>query len=311
MDGIELTEGLARAQLEEHVRTTRWGRRDISEALKIERFEEVGASHVSFQTFLEGRTVRDGEKPHFGGAVSGPEDGVAPDAHTMAVPPIDPFLDQVRTFEVPFTSRVEVCPGCRGSGEVGPCRVCTRRSAVPVKLLACSVCGDTGREPCLRCQRNGRVVRFRELVVDCATRSVTTQIAAEGAPSHLVALAEGATALAVEAPALDAREVLAAGGSAYRGGGALSPRVAAAVESLMASVEVAPGEKLLRQRLVVRAVPIHAASYVWGGRQRRFWVLGANQLVHAPDYPVSWSRVGLAAVGGLAGVATALYVLSL
>ncbi len=311
MDAVEMTEDLARGLLEEHVHGTRWGRRGLAESLKIKRFEEVGASHVSFQRFVERRSAREGERPHFGGAVRGPDDGVPPALESIAVPPIDPFLDQVRAFEIPFTARVETCPNCRGTGELGPCSVCTRRGGLAEALIGCQHCGGTSREPCLRCARNGAVVHFRELVVDCSTRSATAQLAAEGAPAHLVPLAQGATSLAVEDDVLDVRQVLAQGGSAYRGGGRLSPRVAAAVEELMGPAALPAGERLLRQRLVVRTIPIHVGTYEWGGRERRFWMLGADPIVHAPDYPVSWGRVGAAAVGAVTAVAGALYVLSL
>ena len=91
MDAVEITEDLARGLLEEHVHGTRWGRRGLAESLKFKRFEEVGASHVSFQRFVERRSEisRDGAKsssPAKGSAVSNAARAPMPTNVSMALP---------------------------------------------------------------------------------------------------------------------------------------------------------------------------------------------------------------------------------
>jgi hypothetical protein len=49
-------------------------------------------------------------------------------------------------------------------------------------------------------------------------------------------------------------------------------------------------------------VPVYEARYRWEKGTRRFWVFGRDERVHAPKYPLSLARVGLAAGGVVAAI---------
>jgi hypothetical protein len=70
----------------------------------------------------------------------------------------------------------------------------------------------------------------------------------------------------------------------------VSEEVNAAANELIAG-HVFEGQRLHRQKLVVRGIPVHEARYRWGNATRRFWIYGMERAVHAPDFPISRERV--------------------
>lgn len=78
------------------------------------------------------------------------------------------------------------------------------------------------------------------------------------------------------------------------GGGRVNPEVNEECNRLLASFRLPGGTKLHRQSLHVRSVPVYEGRYPWGKETRRFWIYGHEMNVHAPDYPRSIVRIGLA-----------------
>jgi hypothetical protein len=54
---------------------------------------------------------------------------------------------------------------------------------------------------------------------------------------------------------------------------------------LMKEGAVPPTERLLRQRMLIRAVPVFKVDYQWKGKVQSFWVYGNERAVYERDYP--------------------------
>jgi len=141
----ELTVEEARARLEAHVRTTRWGRRDLAAKLEIASFERSGAFDVVFQSFIERRGTEQTHEGYFGGAVDGPENGPAPAPWDIPMQMPKLFtVDLHQAVRVPHTDRIAPCHGCGATGRV-----------------TCSSCGGDGRVSCSSCGGSGSVTQWR------------------------------------------------------------------------------------------------------------------------------------------------------
>lgn len=144
-----------------------------------------------------------------------------------------------------------------------------------------------------------------------ATRTNSRQIEDTGLPDELVGEADGIAIHHEEAGELEAGNTEGNAGGPYRGGNVrVNARVATAANQLLASHQLNANQKLHRQRLVVRAVPVWEGRYQWRKEVRSFWVYGTNQLGYAPNYPKSPWRIGGAVVGGASVPASIVAFLS-
>jgi hypothetical protein len=176
--------------------------------------------------------------------------------------------------------------------------------------VTCSRCSGRGDVTCSTCTGHGRLRHFRRLDVAWRTHTTDRILEKTDLPDHLVRGVAGVLELAEE----DARiEPKIGGGGPFRGETRVSEEVNAAANALVAEQVFGEGEKLHRQRLVVRGVPVHEASYRWGKATRRFWVYGLERAVHAPDFPLSTARLGIAiaiaviVLGAIVGVVVYAY----
>lgn len=320
----------AREALEVWVKTTRWKRRGIARALVVDAFEHSGAEHVIFQSFVEGRATFETHAPYRGGDVDGPERGRAPEAWDMTVATPAMWNDTRGSYEVPHTAVVRTCHGCSGSGEVR-CMTCSGDGRVSCSSCGgfgsitttttstttdsngntstststsssmCSSCAGSGKVTCSRCSGSGRVTcttcfgacnlkHFRQLDVGFRTHTTEKILEKTDLPDHLVATVSGILELAEEDERIEPQ---AGGGGPFRGATRVSAEVNDAANELIAG-HVFEGQRVHRQKLVVRGVPVHEARYRWGKKTRRFWVYGIERAIHAPDFPTSRARVSLA-----------------
>jgi hypothetical protein len=180
----------------------------------------------------------------------------------------------------------ESCSSCGGGGRV-----------------TCSTCGGDGRVTCSTCDGRRQLRHFVQLNIRFWTWQNSEQLEKTALPDELVGRASGIAVLHEEDARVEpGRGVEGAG--PYRGGALrVNAEVEAAANRLIASHRVQASDRLHRQRLVVRAVPVHEARYRWGKEVRSFWVYGTDQQVHAPSFPRSPWRVGGAIAFGLSVVA--------
>ena len=339
----DLTIDDARLALEQHVRTTRWGWRDLSRRLDIVSLERSGAFDVVLQSFSEERTVEGAFEPYRNQILDGPDRGRAPSPWKipLQVPPMF-TVEEKHIIRIPHTDEVRTCHVCRGTTRVtcavcgGDGRVsCSSCSGTGSKLesrtktitdsqgktttetehytVSCRQCGGDGRATCSNCSGSGEITcptckghgqlcHFQRMHVLFATRTNSHQIEDTELPDELVGKADGIAIHQEEEVQIEAGDTADNAGGPYRGGNVrVNSRVATEANKLIASHQFNASEKLHRQRLIVRAVPVWEARYRWRKEERKFWVYGTNQLAHAPNYPASPWRVGGAIFGG-AGV---------
>ncbi len=215
------------------------------------------------------------------------------------------------------------CSSCGGDGRVSRTRTVTEHNAQGQPTTrtehyteSCSSCGSSGRVTCTNCGGDGQVTcgtckgrrmlrHFALLHVRWSTRTLSEQIEKTDLPDALVSKAKGDEIHREDEEYLEPGRG-GEGRGPYRG---VAVRVNADVEEaanrLIAKHSLTEGDKLHRQRLVVRAVPVWEARYHWGSEVRRFWIYGKDRRVHAPNFPISRLRVA-GAILGSAAVPTSL-----
>jgi hypothetical protein len=184
---------------------------------------------------------------------------------------------QTETYSESYT---ETCWRCSGDGQV-----------------TCSRCSGSGRVICPTCDGATKLKHFLQLHVAWKTHVADQVLEKTDLPDDLIAGAEGVVIHAEEEDRLEpiGGGAAAAGGGPYRGGGGrVNAEVNEAANRLIQSHRFPGGTKLHRQSLVVRAVPVYEAHYRWGKETRRFWVFGTDKQVHAPKFPLSLIRLGMA-----------------
>ncbi|MDC3960364.1 hypothetical protein [Polyangium jinanense] len=149
----------ARLFLEQHVRTTTWGRRGLAARLDVTSFERSGAFDVVFQSYTETRVPEETHEPYAGGPVDGPANGRAPGPWEilLQMPPL--FTQEHRVIvRVPHTDEVRTCYRCTGAGRV-----------------TCSTCSGGGRVICSHCGGDGRTTETRTTTETDAQGNTSTR----------------------------------------------------------------------------------------------------------------------------------------
>lgn len=334
--------------LERHVSDTLFLRRGIARSLTITGHRTPGAHHVTFESFTEARDTAPAHVPHRGQSLDGPESGAPPGAWEVAATPMALFATEVRHLVLPHTETVKTCHACRGDGRVScggcggsgsvSCSRCGGSGSITqnrtvtttdangqtqttsesysewcASTQTCSGCGGGGDVTCSTCTGTGKLVHYTRLTVRWETHVAEAVLEHTDLPDELVTHAPGVTALREERYRVDPSPGVGVGGGAFRGG---AVRVDAAVDraanALITSHAFGDPEKLLQQRLTVRAVPVFEATYAWGRTARRFWVYGTDRRVHAPAFPKSRGRIAgalMLVLGLLGGIVALAYSL--
>jgi len=187
------------------------------------------------------------------------------------------------------------CSHCHGNGMVPQgdasvrCRPCDGRGTLPCTACtmgreACVACAGEGQCDCARCGGDGRIARHAVIAqsfLGVAARSTV----AEGVPS---ALAESITAagceplpvIYLEAPELDPAGIAEE---------LPHPALGAAAAQLLSeeAARATDGQRVARQRLVVRRYPVWRVAYTHDGEAYTLWVHGPGRAVMATRSPLS------------------------
>ncbi|MFO0589651.1 MAG: hypothetical protein U0441_19085 [Polyangiaceae bacterium] len=236
-----------------------------------------------------------------------------------------PHTDEVRPCHICHASGQITCPRCSGqrritcshcsgSGSVTRTRTLTRTNSQgqsetyhETYTESCGPCGGDGKVTCPECYGNGQITcptcqgarqlkHFLQLLVAWKTHVADKVIEKSDLPDHLISGAQGDIIHAEEDDRLEPMSSGGGpGGGPYRGGAErVNPEVNEECNRLLGAFRLPNGTKLHRQSLHVRSVPVYEARYPWGKDTRRFWIYGHDKNVHAPDYPRSIVRIGLA-----------------
>eukprot|EP00042_Codosiga_hollandica_P038097 m.306463 g.306463 ORF g.306463 m.306463 type:complete len:404 (-) comp55306_c1_seq5:13-1224(-) len=299
---LQLSEADVRgALLAEVGRNCCWGSK-AAKTMAIGPIRPSNAYHYKLETFCEGRSTSREYEPYFGGPVDGPQYGVAPGPWQIECQPSVMFVDSKARIEVPHTSIVKTCHHCTGSGMV-MCWVC-----VGGGHQTCSHCGGSGhthrtdaegrthRETCFRCHGSGRVhchrchgrgrvecnvcraqgrLRLFVLLTVQWTNHVSDHVLERtDLPDHLITGAAGQVVFQ------DENYLVAPFGHFPE------QDINLASQRLIPQhMQQWPLERILRQRHVVRSVPVSEADFSFKDKRGRFWVYGLDRQVWAPEYP--------------------------
>lgn len=269
--------------------------------MQITKTITITALHYKLETFTESRSTKKKKKPYKGGFVDGPENGPAPGPWQMKCEPKKMFKDDKIKKEVPHTAKVKKCKDCKGKGyetcdecdgwgkeecnhcdgsavcmipdlegneTEGPCPYCLGGYKM------CLECGGDGRCTCDDCDGYGRLKCFIQLKVKYNNHDDDYVIETTDLPDHLVTKVGGIPLFQHEAPLVWPIA-----------GYPLQEMNDNSAKMIDTHTRKWPTELILRQKHVLRGVPVTEVHYKWGDVNSRFWVYGTEKKVYAPDYP--------------------------
>jgi hypothetical protein len=160
----------------------------------------------------------------------------------------------------------------------------------------CPTCQGRGRVVCSNCQGGGRVKTYDVLRIRFHHKTETSVIDSTAVPDYLIGKASGDVLI-------DERGVVLK--TCPSAPADLQGR---ANDLLRKSQAVSPNDTIiLLQYLRVERVPIFEVVYRYPGAsdaERKLWIYGAEQHVHAPNAPTNWMRI-LTVLGGVVLAAAA------
>jgi hypothetical protein len=194
------------------------------------------------------------------------------------------------------------CPSCQGKGTIektvsGPGvdaegRMTTTQQSVREDCphcnrgkVQCPPCSGNGKTTCGTCQGSGRVKTFDVLSVRFHQQTLTDVLDATAVPDHLIGGAQGTTIADENQPRIDHFPPVTAEADAK------------ARALLQKSQAIDPQHSVLMfQQLRIQHVPVHEIVYRYGdptAPEKRLWIYGDSQAVHAPGAPTNWGRLFL------------------
>ena len=297
----------------------------------------AGKAHVvELTTQYEDRAVQPAEVPYHGGPVD--DRSHTPDMWHVSVPAVREFEQRVERVVVPGTERVQMCGGCAGNGRVvcvrcnghgnslcphchgsgwieqtvaapGPAdarhhpgsnvRMVRRRCHCGTGQVRCSACAGNGVQTCARCEGSGRTKTYQELVARFHVVKQVKVLDDTPVADKVLGGLSGDTVIDVRRREIDRADSVA-------------PDVDACVNTLLSESHAVDTrqQRLLLQELHVKEIPQLEVEYMYAGVDRRLWICGQEERVHAPGAP--WHRgrywlllgsVVAAAAAALAGLA--------
>lgn len=299
-----------------------------------------GKAHVvELSTQYEDRTIQPAEVPYLGGPVD--DRSHTPELWDIRVPAVREFEQRVEKVVVPGTERVQMCGGCAGNGRVvcvrcngqgsslcphchgsgwieqavsmpgppnsrhhgGPAtRVVRRHCACGTGQVRCSACAGNGVQTCARCEGSGRTKNYQELVARFHVVKQVKVLDDTPVADKVVGGLSGDTVLDVRRREIDQVEKI-------------EPEVDTCVSTLLGESHAIDTrqQRILLQDLHVKEIPQLEVEYMYAGVDRRLWICGDEQRVHAPGAPWHrgryWLLVGSAIAAAAAAIAGLAYVL--
>jgi hypothetical protein len=319
---LSMTEAEALEAMDAHAREKCCLRGGITGDLTVLEMREMNAVHVIMESSTEGRATTTATAPHHGGPVDGPHNGPAPRPWDIQAAPTALFRNEKRNVEVPHTSSVADCDHCHRRGTVSckdcggqgsqTCQRCHGSGTVTVTHVdhghhhhghsshhhhhhnsshthrqSCHSCSGSGRRTCSRCAGRGFVTcphcegaghlrAFIRLDIDWKLYKSERVLDQSALPNNLIRQAQGTTMFQEEDYVLRPVTHLP------------QAEVNQATNELMQQQKIPPVERLLKQRVQIRCVPVVEVHYTYkGSDRRRFWVYGTDRQIYEDNYP-SW-----------------------
>ena len=293
MNVDERTRARLVAALRRHARhEMRWGG-DVVRQIDPTAVEHLRVWSAQLDTVAEERVVRRVVRPVSDQAQESPAQRAGvPDV--WAIEAEIPLELENGTHEVDIagTEHIKTCMLCHGETKVR-CPECGGEGRNGYRRT-CLTCRGTGLAPCDGCERQGRVVELH--VLEVLRRHEVQRHADRDTPVPTEALAQATRdeLLHLDLPRLDTT-VFDASTAAYRGRGpSADPEFDRAVREMIASVRVDEPARIVRQRLIVRHLPVIEVSYDWRGDPGTFWVVGTEEHVWGDQMPLQGAYVSRA-----------------
>ncbi|XP_054710383.1 protein SSUH2 homolog [Uloborus diversus] len=257
----------------------------------------MSAFHYKLETFGEKRESAWRFVPYTGQPIDGPMNGPAPAAWDVVALPPEYFKNGKSKMEVPHTAFVKPCHTCVGNSRVrcdscfgngrNECTWCKgrgRRTQFDRDEI-CSPCNGTGYKKCFTCDGSGQVKcqtcngkgnlkGYVELIVTWTNHIDDYISETSSMPKELVREVTGKIAYEEENPRV--WPLMNAPDQAV---------VNASSEYINKHNSAFPNERILKQRQVIRLIPIGQVRYVWKEKGGEFYVYGYEKKVHFADYP--------------------------
>jgi len=167
------------------------------------------------------------------------------------------------------------CPHCGGEGTLGYRRPCLS-------------CRATGLVVCDACEGQGRLIELQ--IVDVCRRLDSQVFVDKAAPAEVMAKATRDELLRLDLPRVDTA-IFDAATQAYRGQGPSDPEFEQNVRDAIANQQATHPSRIVRQRLIVRYVPIVQVQYDWRGDPGTLWIIGTEERVYGTDMPLQGAFV--------------------
>mmetsp|Transcript_11954 Transcript_11954/g.18040 ORF Transcript_11954/g.18040 Transcript_11954/m.18040 type:complete len:432 (+) Transcript_11954:1861-3156(+) len=314
----------ALAAMEAHASDSCCLRGGITRELTVTRMDTMSAVVIVFESSTEGRSTTTAAVPHRQGShVDGPQNGQPPQPWDIEAHPSRLFANERREIEVPHTSTVTDCDRCFRRGTISckqcggqgsnNCHRCHGSGAVTVThhdhghhghhshhhhhhhshghhhnhRETCHSCHGSGRRTCSRCNGKGFVTCptcdgtgylrcFIRLDIQWKKYEGKRVLSQSALPDNLIMNAGGATMFHEEDFVIRPISHLP------------QQEVNDAANKLIAEQQIPNVERLLRQRIEIRRIPVYEVHYTYKGSDpRRFWVYGTERQVYEDGYP-SW-----------------------
>lgn len=289
----ERTRARLSAALQRHARhEMRWGG-DVVRQIEPTAVEHLRVWSAQLDTLVEERHLRRVVRPAPDDAEERPpqtED--APDAWAVeAEVPLE-LEDATHEVDVAGTEHVKTCSLCHGETKVR-CPECGGEGRYGYRRT-CLTCRGTGLSTCDACEGKGRLVELRVLEVlrrHEARRHVDRDTPV---PAEALARATRDELLHLDLPRLDTA-IYDASTAAYRGRGpAADPDFERSVREMIDAVQVDEPARIVRQRLIVRHLPVAEVTYDWRGDPGTFWLVGTEERVWGEQMPLQGAYVSRA-----------------
>ncbi|GFT67578.1 protein SSUH2 [Nephila pilipes] len=268
----------------------------VARDMQVKEIVMMSAFHYKLETYAEKRESAYCFEPYKGQPIDGPANGPAPPPWDIQATPPGDFKCGKSKFEVPHTAFVKPCHTCVGNSRV-ICKDCQgngrkqctwckgrgRRSQFDQEEICtscngtgfdrCTWCSGTGQVKCKTCDGKGNLKGFVELTVTW-TNHVDDYVSETSFPKELILKVQGQVAYEEVNPRVfpinhvyDAALCNASKDFVHR------------------HTTGFPNERILKQRQLLRVIPIGSVKYQWKDRMDEFFVYGYEHKVYFKDYP--------------------------